>query len=130
MVSGGCQCGAIRYDVDGAPEHSALCYCTDCRKSSGAPMVGWALFARSGVRIEGEPVIHASSADARRHFCGTCGSSLFYTNEAAFPGMIDITTGSLDDPDVCPPAAHIQWADAPHWMARLDSLPRFDRFPG
>ncbi len=130
MASGGCQCGAIRYDVEGEAEHSALCYCTDCRKSSGAPMVGWALFARSGISIVGEPVVYASSADAQRHFCGTCGASLFYTNEAMFPGMIDITTGSLDDPDAYPPSAHIQWADAPHWMARIDGLPRFERFPG
>ena len=44
-MTGGCHCGAVRYSVAGEPQHVALCHCSDCRKSAGAPMVSWAAFA-------------------------------------------------------------------------------------
>lgn len=130
MKTGGCHCGAIRYTVEGEPEHSALCHCSDCRKSAGAPMVGWALFPVDKVTIEGEPVQYGSSAHATRHFCGTCGTGLFYTSTAIFQGMIDVQTGTLDDVDAFPPGAHIQMADAAKWMDGMESLPKFERYPG
>lgn len=129
-VSGGCHCGAIRYAIEGAPEHSALCHCSDCRRSSGAPMVGWGLFPKDKVAITGEPVAYRSSEHAERHFCGTCGTGLFYTSEAVFPGKIDIQTATLDDIDTFPPTAHIQMAEAARWMENAHTLPKFDRFPG
>ena len=130
MATGKCQCGAIRYEVSGEPAHSAICHCADCRASSGAPMVGWALFQQDAVSIEGTPVAYQSSQNATRHFCGTCGTGLFYTNPAIFPGDIDIQTATLDDQSVFPPQAHIQMAEAPPWMATVNELPKFDRFPG
>jgi hypothetical protein len=130
MAAGGCHCGAIRYEVTGTPEHSALCHCSDCRKSAGAPMVGWALFPEGQVTISGAPLKYKSSEHATRHFCGTCGTGLFYTSTAIFQGMIDIQTGTLDDQDMFPPAAHIQCAEAASWMESVGDLPKFDRFPG
>ncbi|WP_336964285.1 GFA family protein [Sphingobium aquiterrae] len=130
MPSGGCHCGAIRYTVEGEAEHSALCHCSDCRKSAGAPMVGWALFPADKVRITGDPVRYRSSEHATRSFCGTCGTGLFYTSDAIFQGKIDIQTATLDDPDAYPPTACIQVAEAAHWMEKLPALPRFARFPG
>lgn len=129
MATGGCQCGAIRYEVTGDPAYSALCHCTDCRKSAGAPMVGWALFPEDSVTITGEPARYQSSEHATRHFCATCGTGLFYTNPAVFPGSIDIQTGSLDDPAALPPQAHIQMAEAAPWMETVSDLPKFDRYP-
>ncbi len=128
-VTGGCHCGAIRYAVKGEPGHSALCHCTDCRKASGASMVGWALFEQADVAIEGEPVRYASSAHAERHFCGTCGCGLFYYNAQIFPGQVDIQIATLDDPSLFPPQAHIQYAEAAPWMSAAHDLPRFDRYP-
>lgn len=129
MATGGCQCGAIRYEATGEPAYSALCHCVDCRRSAGAPMVGWALFPEEGVTITGEPAQYQSSEHATRHFCGTCGTGLFYTNPAVFPGSIDIQTGSLDDPASLPPQAHIQMAEAAPWMDRVSDLPKYDRYP-
>jgi hypothetical protein len=89
-MTGGCRCGAITYTATGAPAHHAVCHCTECRRSSGSFAVGWALFPRDSVAIEGQPVAYESSPGTIRQFCGTCGTGLFYVNEAIFPGQIDI----------------------------------------
>ena len=130
MVTGGCRCGAVRYEAVGEPAHHALCHCEQCRRSAGAWLIGWALFPRDAVTITGAPVSYNSSGDTERQFCGTCGTGLFYVSESVFPGQIDIQTGSFDDPDAIPPQARIQMADAPRWMAGFADLPAFERYPG
>lgn len=129
MVTGGCQCGAIRYEATGEPAYSAICHCEDCRKSAGAYMVGWALFPEAQVTIKGEPVTYHSSANASRQFCGRCGTGLFYRNPVTFPGAIDIQTATLDDQTAIPPQVHVQVADMAPWQAGVDGLPKFDRYP-
>lgn len=129
MATGKCHCGAIRYETEGEPIYSALCHCGDCQASTGAPMVGWALFAQDKVRISGDPVSFQSSDAATRQFCGTCGTGLFYLNPTVFPGSIDIQTSTLDDPAAFPPQVHVQYAEAAPWMADVHALPKFDRYP-
>ena len=130
MPSGGCHCGAVRYEMTEEVAHHALCHCTDCRKASGAPATAWAMAAADQVTITGEPVTYASSEHGRRMFCGACGTSLFYTNEVVFPGMIDVQSATLDDPDAIPLQAQIQTAERIGWMAHLGDLPAFERYPG
>ena len=127
--AGGCRCGAVRYEAEGEPEHSTLCWCTECRVSAGAPVVLWTMFAEDQVRITGSPVTFESSPGTFRQFCGTCGTGLFYRNEAVFAGKVDIQGATFDDRDACPPQAHIQAADAPGWMKAMGELPAFERFP-
>jgi hypothetical protein len=110
--------------------HQALCHCTDCRRHSGAPMVAWGLVKSEGLKVEGETKEYASSGHGRRHFCPQCGTSLFYTSEAVFPGQIDVQIATLDDPDSIVPSAQIQLAERIAWVDRLDSIPKFDRYPG
>lgn len=128
--AGGCRCGAVRFEADGEPRHSAMCWCDHCRSSSGAFAVVWTLFPRDRVRIEGTAAIHESSPGKFRHFCATCGTGLFYINEEVFPGQIDIQSATFDDPNVFPPQAHIQVAEAPAWREKAGELPAFARFPG
>lgn len=130
MPSGQCHCGAIRYEMPSDVVYHAACHCTDCRRATGAPMVSWALAAADKVTISGEPNVYESSEHARRHFCGECGSSLFYTNAVVFPGMIDVQTATLDDPDAIPLGAHVQVAERIGWMAHAHELPMFERYPG
>jgi len=130
-LTGGCQCGAVRYSVKGEPQHVALCHCRDCRKSAGAPMVGWAAFAEADFSVtQGEPVTFNSSGSAMRSFCGKCGTGLFYRNAEFLPGIVDIQSVTLDDPERVPPQVHIQVAERLHWMEQAHELPAFDRFPG
>lgn len=132
-LTGGCHCGAIRYELDGDPLHGGqtLCHCADCRRCSGAPMVGWAMFPEDAFTlIQGDPREYASSEHGRRWFCGTCGSGLFYRDAHDQPGMVDIQAATLDDPDAIPAVAHIQVAERVRWMKQAGQLPEFERFRG
>jgi hypothetical protein len=129
-LTGGCHCGAIRYKVSGAPKHVALCHCGDCRKSAGAPMVGWAAFAEKDFTLtQGEPSVFNSSGTAFRSFCGICGTGLVYRNAEFLPGIVDIQSATFDDPEALPPAIHIQTAERLGWMETAHELPTFERFP-
>lgn len=127
---GGCQCGAVRYEISGTPQHVALCHCEGCRKSSGAPMIAWAAFAEGEMKVlQGETTTFNSSGNTMRSFCPICGTGLFYRNEEYLPGIVDIQSATLDDPSVFPAGAHIQTAERISWMADAHSLPAFERFP-
>lgn len=131
MLTGGCQCGAVRYEVDGEAAHHALCHCKDCRASSGAPATAWMAFPAGNFRVtKGEAVAFNSSGASIRHFCGTCGTGLYFINEEMLPGIVDIQSATLDDAQAHPPAAHIQTAERLSYMASLDALPEFERYPG
>ncbi len=129
--AGGCHCGAVRYEVSGTPQHVALCHCTDCRKSAGAPMVAWAAFAAADFKLtKGEPKVFNSSGTALRSFCGDCGSGIAYRNEQFLPGIVDIQAATLDNPEAFPAQVHIQTAERIGWMATADELHAFERYPG
>lgn len=131
MITGGCHCGAVRYEADGAPLHHALCHCSDCRRSAGAPMVGWIAFAADQVRLtQGETAVYAGSEHGRRHFCIQCGTGLFYLNSEMLPGIVDIQSATLDEAEAHAPGAHIQVAERLPWMTHIADLPEFERFPG
>lgn len=130
-LEGGCQCGAVRYSVSGQPEHVALCHCADCRKSSGAPVMSWAAFAAGEFELtKGQPAVFNSSGASMRYFCPTCGSGLYFVNEEALPGLIDIQSATLDDPDALTPQVQIQVAERVNWMTGITDMPEFERFPG
>ena len=131
MVSGGCMCGAVRYEVEGDPVYHALCHCDDCRASSGAPMVAWyavkadQLDVKSGAlsQYEGNP-------SSQRQFCPTCGTGLFFRNEATLPGLVDIQSATFDNPAAHTPQIQVQCADRVAWMAQVAEMPEFERYPG
>lgn len=130
MVTGGCRCGAVRYEADGDAEHSALCHCSDCQMGSGAPMVAWIAFKSDRFRITtGEPVTYNGTGKSIRQFCGTCGTPLFFFNEDFLSGIVDIQTVTLDDPDAHAPQVHVQVADRRKWMVGVSELPEFEHFP-
>lgn len=130
-LQGGCQCGAVRYEVNGTPQHVGLCHCSDCRKSAGAPMVSWAAFAEAEFTlVQGHLTTFNSSGSAMRSFCPKCGTGIAYRNEEYLPGIVDIQSATLDDPDALPAGAHIQVAERIGWMAEAHSLPEFQRYPG
>lgn len=129
-LSGGCHCGAIRYGVEGDPLTHALCHCSDCRRHAGAPMVGWTMYPEAALNItKGVPKVYVSSASGRRHFCGDCGTGLFYRNAEMLPGIVDIQSATCDEPDAVPARIHIQVAERIGWMEHAHALPQYQRFP-
>jgi hypothetical protein len=129
-VKGGCHCGTIRYELHGQPVWSSLCHCEDCRRHAGAPVVGWTAFLEAGLGLlQGKPKVYESSQHGRRHFCGDCGTGLFYFNAVNLPGIADVQIATLDDPDALPPMIQVQTAERIGWMQRAHDLPAFERYP-
>jgi hypothetical protein len=129
VLEGGCQCGTVRYRITGEPMLAAICHCAMCRRAHAAPAVAWAMFQEGQVTFpKAKPATYASSPEARRGFCPTCGTQICFT--ASFiPGLIDITIGSLDTPDAVPPTLHYWDSRRLPWMQIGDGLPRYPEFP-
>jgi hypothetical protein len=129
-LSGGCHCGAIRYQLEGNPKDVALCHCIDCRKNSGAPVMVWAGYPETSLKVtKGKPKIFASSKLSQRSFCGDCGTGLFFRNAELLPGLVEVQSSTLDDPEQLAPTLHIQVAERLNWMKRAHELPEIERFP-
>jgi hypothetical protein len=125
MLTGGCYCGAVRYEASGAPFNPTNCHCSICRRTTGAPFVAWFSAPRGAFRIvRGSPVAFRSTPTATRTFCGRCGTQLTFAADDA-PEEIDITTASLDDPNAMPPKNHIWTASRLGWIRLGDGLPEY-----
>ncbi len=125
---GGCLCGAVRYRIGGPPQSTSLCHCDSCRRAAGGPSLGWAIFAEADVEIvAGALPIHESSPGVERGFCARCGTALTY-RRANRPGLFDVTTGSLDDPEAFPPGKEIWVEERLSWCAANPALPQFAQF--
>ena len=128
MAEGGCLCGRVRYRVSGPPRATSLCHCDSCRRATGGPSLAWVIFDEDKVEIlAGTLAIYASSPGVERGFCADCGSSLSYTR-ASRPGLFDVTTASLDDPEAFPPDKEIWLEEKLSWEAANPLLPGFPRF--
>jgi hypothetical protein len=124
-VTGGCFCGAVRYQSKGAPISSLICHCETCREVSSAPFVAWVTFRRSDFEFTtGAPAELHSSANVVRTYCTQCGTALGYTNMRSLD-EIDITTCSLDDPNASPPTRHEWVSEALPWIKMCDGLPLY-----
>jgi hypothetical protein len=127
LLEGGCLCGAVRYRCSTPQSAAAYCHCTSCRRAAGAHVVAWfTVAAASLVFTQGQPTIYRSSAPVQRGFCGRCGTQLTYRNER-WPDHVDVTIGSLDEPDRVKPVDHIWMEDAASWDRPGDGLPSHAR---
>lgn len=97
-MTGGCQCGRVRYAAEIESNDAYLCHCRMCRRATGGASIAYVNVAREHVRWDGEPDWYASSEIARRPFCATCGTPLGFQflDDATH---VDVTLGSFDDPD-------------------------------
>ena len=128
--TGRCMCGQIQYELSEDPRWVAVCHCRDCQRSAGAPMVVWAMFPESGVKVtSGAPKEVNSSGTAMRSFCPECGTGLFYRNAVILPGLVDVQAATLDNPNALPPTIQIQTAERQSWIPHLATLTAFERFP-
>ena len=96
-LTGGCQCGRVRYRVavDGAEAY--LCHCKMCRKATGGASIAFVGVPLAALTWENEPDWYRSSPIAERPFCSACGTPLGFRFVAAARN-IDLTLGSFDDP--------------------------------
>lgn len=128
-IEGGCLCGEVRYRIQGEPLASGTCQCRSCRKASGSAIVPWLhLDAARLAFVAGTPVAFTSSPGVTRTFCGRCGTPLTYRT-TQYRSTIDVTTASLDDPELFPPIAHVWTSHRLGWLKLADGLPCLDEGP-
>ena len=123
-LSGGCLCGAIRYQISSAVTELRACHCTCCQKSSGAGGSVNAVVPSADVTFtQGTPKRYTMKADSgrtlHRFFCGHCGSPLYSQREVS-PERMVIRAGTLDNPPPMKITAHIWTKSALPWV-RLEA---------
>ncbi len=122
-ATGSCLCGAIRYAINGPLRPVIACHCAQCRKTSGHHVAATSAL-REAVKIEGAVTWYQSSGTARRGFCGTCGSNLFWDG----PGThLSIFAGTLDGDPGVRLAGHIFCADKGAYYDIDGDLPKADQ---
>jgi hypothetical protein len=127
VIEGGCVCGALRYQASGTAYGITHCHCRTCRRASGAPFVTWAGFDSDKFTLtHGQPASYASSENVIRTFCGRCGTALTY-QRLDLPDSIDVTLGSMDDPEQLKPEDHTWIESRLSWIVLGDHLPTYSR---
>jgi hypothetical protein len=130
VATGGCLCGAVRYEVRGPLREVLICHCGECRRWHGHASASTAA-ARDDVVILGDRGLRwidspHSDAQARRGFCGECGSSLFW--DAPRRATVSIAAGTLDGPTGLRIAGHWFVSQAgDYYEIPADGLPRHER---
>ncbi len=122
VMTGGCQCGAVRYAVYAEPYNHHICHCRMCQKAFGgffAPLVN--------VRNEdfevtrGKISLFRSSRDVERGFCSNCGTPLTVFDDGS--DHLNVSIGSFDEPARLKPEIQIGTESRMPWFGELDGLP-------
>ncbi len=122
VLTGGCQCGAIRFAAYAQPIRVGLCHCRMCQKAVGGPFISLALIRSPDFAwTRGKPEVYRSSNIAEREFCGACGTPLSYRSVEG--KLAEITTGSFDRPDLVVPTYAVGTESQLDWVGHVAELP-------
>jgi hypothetical protein len=131
-ITGGCACGAVRYQSSADPTFFLNCHCRDCQRATGSAYAAIVVVPRSALTITGEPRYYSRIADnghdIERGFCPQCGSPLF-VKPARLPDNIAVLAASLDDPTVHRPTIDIFAASAQPWDCMNPDLKKMPKGP-
>lgn len=133
--TGGCACGAIRYECNGEPLTMFHCHCRDCQRATAAPYSS--VIGMPGTvfkLLQGTPRWYSTPSTAGglldRGFCADCGSPLFGRGEIdAETPFMGIHASSLDDPRLFKPEMHLWTCDVQLWDHMNPDLPKFRHYP-
>jgi hypothetical protein len=121
-LTGGCQCGRVRYATSVVPGDVSICHCRMCQKAVGGPFIALALVHSDQITwTRGKPASFRSSSIATRLYCADCGTPLAYVGDEK--GDVELTTGSFDEPERLVPTRSTGDESRLHWIDKLASLP-------
>jgi hypothetical protein len=130
MMTGGCLCGKVRYELNAPAMFGGNCYCADCRKVSSSHSAVMAV-PESGLKVTGETREFSSPGDSgnqvTRVFCPNCGTGIL--SKGARQGVVMLKAGTLDDPEHFKPMASVYASRAPSWDRPPEGLPAFEKMP-
>ena len=103
--TGGCLCGAVRFEVQGPPDQVGICHCRRCQRWTGSAFAVGVRFPRAAFRLtKGDPRLYRSSTIMERGFCADCGSPLIeYVNTENDVDGVWLSLGNFDDPSAFDP---------------------------
>jgi hypothetical protein len=114
-----CCCGRLRVICEGEPVRISVCHCRECQKRTGSAFGAQTRFADSNIGIEGEVRHYRRTADSGSEldfrFCGSCGSTVFWTNQA-FPGFTMVALGAFADPTFARPRFSVYESRRHGWV--------------
>jgi hypothetical protein len=117
--SGGCQCGAVRYKVEGPLDEVSVCYCRMCQKATGGAFGLFVKVAFDKITwTRGERKTFASSNHGKRGFCENCGTPLTWE----FEHWMDVTVASFDEAAKIEPVVQMALSAQFPWLWRLDAI--------
>ena len=130
--TGGCLCGALRYEAVGEPVYAGFCFCTDCQKASGSGFIPFMGFDAGAVRFSGASRTFISKAadggDAVRNSCPVC-ASLVFGGVVGKSDSFTIYAGTLDDPSLFHPTVAIFARSRPAWVVIPPGIAVFEAMP-
>jgi hypothetical protein len=121
VLTGGCQCGAVRFALSAPPTKVSICHCRMCQKASGAPLASFAEIEQSDFTwTRGQPAAFRSSSIAERDFCADCGTPLSFRRIDG--PRIEIMTGTFDRPDRLVPIRQYGTESRLGWVVAIANL--------
>jgi hypothetical protein len=121
-LTGGCQCGAVRFALSAPPKKISICHCRMCQKASGAPFASFADIENADFAwTRGKPAAFRSSSIAERHFCAACGTPLSFRRIDG--PRIEIMTGTFDRPDRVIPTQQFGTESRLGWVVSIANMP-------
>lgn len=131
-ITGGCLCGALRYEADGDPVFAGYCCCGDCQRATGSGFIPFMGFPAHTIRFSGEARAFRSPAfrggEAVRNFCPTCGG-LVFGGVIGADAQHTVYAGSLDDKTRFRPTMALFLRDKPDWVTLPGGLTPFETMP-
>lgn len=127
ILSGGCLCGGVRYQLTGACRDIINCHCENCRRTHGH-IAAYTSVNRSDLALVNQQTLqwyHDESPDTYRGFCNRCGASLFW-DARDDRGKVAVSAGSLDDSGELKTIGHVYVSEAAKYYQINDELPRFE----
>ncbi|HIF09294.1 MAG TPA: GFA family protein [Sneathiellales bacterium] len=131
--TGSCLCGAVKYELKGAPAFAGLCQCDHCQCQSGSAFLNLVVYPKSAITItQGELGSYTAVSDkgrkVERQFCSACGSPLLIS-PAKYPDICAVAGGTLDDRTLATPSFSF-WCDRqPDWLTLPDDMTLFPTYP-
>jgi hypothetical protein len=131
-LTGGCLCGAVRYEIAAEPVVTGHCYCEDCRRTSATARATHVMVPEDSFTLRGGLRAYDKPADSgnvvSRKFCPTCGAAVFSTN-SGMPGFAFVRASSLDDLNAIAPSVVAYASRAPQWDPVDPALASFAEMP-
>lgn len=130
---GSCQCGRVRYRVEGHPSTLGACHCTECQRQTGSAFgLSWIVPSATFQLLSGKLATFTVTCDSGRKkdcsFCPDCGTRIHHVVQDV-PAVMSIKAGTLDDTSWCDPRIHIWTKSKQPWLQLPDGVPSFPEEP-